>query len=84
MKRTTPTKMKRTTKRKIVQPDLGLGGYMPYPPNDCKARRLIYTKLNIVFINHSSCCRCETAPICQRRKDYDQEWKEYRRRKNEQ
>ena len=61
------------------KPDLPcglLGGHMPDPPTDCSNERIDFDHRDSRhYINTVFCRDCKN--ICQRRKEFIQEWKDY-------
>jgi hypothetical protein len=60
-----------------TQPSGLMGGHMPDPPEDCTGPRMDFNPADgRKYINTVFCRDCKN--ICQRRKDFVREWKEYR------
>ena len=67
----------RIAPKKPAIPSGLMGGYMPDPPEDCTGPRVEINQTdNRKYINTVFCRDCKN--VCQRRKDFVREWKEYR------
>ena len=58
-------------------PHGGHGGFMPDPPEDCQARRLIVHEENRIYIDCTSCIGCYKQRGCARLKEHQEEWAIY-------
>jgi hypothetical protein len=74
MKRTKPTSKDKKKLNKL--PHKEFGGSMPHPPEGCPARKSIGDS-GIEYISNSSCCECRWKKDCTRKKEFENEWKEY-------
>ncbi len=75
MKRTKPTKKQKQELDQI--PHGKFGGCMPNPPKDCQERREFTDANGIEYINNVICTECRDS--CDRRKEFRNEWKAYRK-----
>lgn len=67
-------------KQKTLKLPSGLmGGHMPDPPGDCIAPRADrHSGDGKLYVDNIFCRTCKKEKICQRRKEFVQEWKAYR------
>lgn len=64
---------KKTNKRQ--RPDMGMGGFMPNPPEDCMLKGNWQFLNGRKYIDNVLCkMKCKG---CDRRKEHDAEWKEF-------
>ncbi len=76
MKRTKPTKKQ---KQKLDQMPHGeFGGCMPNPPKDCAEPKEFIGSNGTEYINNVICLECRDG--CDRRREFKNEWKEYKKR----
>lgn len=72
------TKYTKKEKEMLKAPNLGLGGHMPYPPDNCPAMKRQWKQMpEIEFIDCIECDKCRYKTTCKRKKEHDNEWKEY-------
>ena len=84
MKRTKNTMVRRakkappTTQGAPPLPSGTMGGHTPNPPEDCPGRIRRSPADPRLYVDNASCFDCPKRGTCQRRKENDQEWIEYR------
>ena len=67
----------RIAPKKPAIPSGLMGGHMPDPPEECTGPRIDFNHADgRKYINTVFCRDCKN--VCQRRKDFVREWKEYR------
>lgn len=52
-------------------------GYMPNPPEACSKYCEFTGKRGVKYISNTACANCKNH--CQRKKEFEQEWREYTR-----
>jgi hypothetical protein len=83
-RRNKDSKPKKTFKRKKKEqvktlPDKQLGGFLPFPPKDCKKKEFITWCFGITWIDLSICHGCSNINDCVTRKEHLNKLKEQRK-----
>jgi hypothetical protein len=78
-KKTFKRKKKEEIKTVKTLPDKQLGGFLPFPPKDCKKKEFITWAFGIQWIDLNICHGCPIIKECSTRKEHIQKLKEQRK-----
>jgi hypothetical protein len=78
-KKTFKRKKKEEIKTVKTLPDKQLGGFLPFPPKDCKKKEFITWCFGITWIDLSICHGCSNINDCVTRKEHLNKLKEQRK-----
>lgn len=82
MKRT-KFKTQQTKTKSHPIPSGRLGGHIPDPPENCQGRVVLCVEENRKYVDCTCCFDCTLKKTCERKKENEREWKEYRIRMKE-